>query len=313
MDAALSRAIAFLGRRQLPSGEIPVQRSGLDERTVFPTALAAHALSFSQEAHSLHERALDFLRDEVDESGLWRHWARGHAQWRRIPPDLDDTSCASGALVRAGRVAPDNRALVLSNRNREGLFFTWKLTWRQWRHPIVLAGFFTQTVCRPFDVDPVVNANLIYYLGKIPETRPVIDHLLTVLREGREGECDKWYYNHFVIWYLFSRALHDVAPEAGTLILPKLLTAVPSSALEHALSLCSMLYWKGVPPIDAIVQSQLVWGGWPSAPVYGGGRLHRRNGAYPAPSPHSATWGSEELTTAFCIEALSRWKGATCP
>lgn len=311
VDQALERAIAFLARRQLPNGELPAQRSGQPERCVFPTALATHALSFAPGAAAIHERALNFLAAEVDAHGLWRHWPRGHPEWRQIPPDLDDTSCASAALARGGRAVPNNRELLLSNRNRDGLFFTWKLTAAQLRHPITLAAFFWKTVCRPRDLDAVVNANVLHYLGAIPETRPVIVHLVRVLREDLELSCDKWYYNPFVVWYFFSRALHAVAPEARSLIVPKLLTATPADALDHAMAVCSLLYWNNISAVDALIETQLASGAWPSAPVYHGGRLRRWDGSFAQPEPESPSWGSEELTTAFCIEALARWKAAS--
>jgi hypothetical protein len=313
VDRALSLAIAYLARRQLPTGELPVQRLGTPEPSVFPTALAAHALSFARGAAMIRQRALDFLAAEMDAWGLWRHWARRHPRWHRIPPDLDDTSCASAALARAGRPVPDNRAALLSNRNRDGLFFTWKLTAAQYRHPFVLAAFFWQTVCRPSDLDAVVNANVLHYLGATAETRPVITHLLAVLRDDRETSCDKWYNNRFVVWYFFSRALHQVAPEARDLIEPKLARAAPGDALDRALAACSLLYWNRLPAIDALVGAQLDSGGWPSAPLYHGGRLRRRDGSFALPELDAPSWGSEELTTAFCIEALSRWKVASRP
>jgi hypothetical protein len=313
VDRSLARAIAFLERRQLPTGELPVLRSGQPEPSVFPTALAAHALSFAPGAAAIRERALDFLAAEMDAPGLWRHWSRVHPQWRQIPPDLDDTSCTSAALVRGGRTVPDNRALLLANRNRRGLFYTWKFTAAQYRHPLVLAGFFYQTVCRPFDLDAVVNANVLHYLGERPETRPVIDHLLGILRADREASCDKWYYNPFVVWYFFSRALQDVAPQAGLLIEAKLAAAVPTDALDLALAACTLLSWNRIPAIDALLAAQLDSGGWPAAPVYHGGRLRRWNGSYALPHPDSPSWGSEELTTAFCVEALARWKGRVHP
>src|SRR5207237_1773965 len=101
--------------------------------------------------------------------GLWRHWARDHPQYHPLPPDLDDTSCASAALLRAGRAFPDNRKLLLGNRNRRGLFYRRKLTPAQFRHPLVTYFFFRRTSAKPFDVDAVVNANVLFYLGAIPE------------------------------------------------------------------------------------------------------------------------------------------------
>jgi len=305
MDA-VRRGIGFLERSQLPSGELRVFASGRPDPSVFPTALIAHSLSFAPEAAAVRDRALDFLAAEMSPRGLWKHWPREHPQHSTLPHDLDDTSCASAALTHAGRTIPDNRALLFANRNRRGLFRTWVFTRAQWRHPLVTWTFFRDTSAKPFDVDAAVNANVLFYLGATPRTQPVVDHLLTVLRENRETSCDKWYDNPFVIWYFFSRALHRAAPEAGAIIEKKLRDAAPASALEHALAACSLLYWNRTPATDALLALQLESGAWPRAPLYHGGRARRRDGSFAAPHPDTPYWGSEELTTAFCIEALAR-------
>ena len=303
---ALERAIAFLERSQLPSGELRVLASGKPDPSVFPTALAAYALSFAPRAAGVRDRALDFLLREMEPRGLWKHWTREHPHHHQLPPDLDDTSCASAALARAGRDFPDNRALLLRNRNRRGLFYTWKLTLAQLRHPLVSFAFFTKTSAKPFDVDAVVNANVLYYLGGAPE---VVEHLLRVLRENRESQCDKWYENPFAIWYFFSRALHERAPVAGELIVEKLAVATPSNALEHALAICALRYWNRPVDVEPLLALQLESGAWPAAPLYHGGRARKRDGTFAAPHPDTPHWGSEELTTAFCIEALARVQG----
>ncbi|HEV7766696.1 MAG TPA: prenyltransferase/squalene oxidase repeat-containing protein [Thermoanaerobaculia bacterium] len=303
---ALARAISFLERRQLSTGELPVLASGNPDPAVFPTAVMTHSLSFAPDASQVQERALDFLAGEMNPRGLWKHWPREHPHHRELPPDLDDTSCASAVLARAGRTFPDNRKFLLANRNSRGLYFTWKLTAEQYRHPLALFFFFRKTSAKPFDIDSVVNASVLFYLGAITETRPVVDHLLRVLRENRETSCDKWYDNPFVIWYFFSRALHDVAPEAGEMIVRKIGEATPSNALECALAACSLAYWNRAVNVDAILAAQLESGAWPAAPVYHGGRRRRRDGLFDDPHPDTPRWGSEEWTTAFCIEALSR-------
>src|SRR6185436_12619440 len=117
---ALARGIAFLERSQLPTGELRVYASATPDPSVFPTAVAAHALSFAPEAAAIRRRALDFLRAEMDARGLWKHWTRVHPHHGWLPPDLDDTACASAALARDGRAFPDNRPLLLANRDRRG-------------------------------------------------------------------------------------------------------------------------------------------------------------------------------------------------
>lgn len=307
---ALARAIAFLERNQSANGELRVLASGVPDPAVFPTAVMAHSLSFAPEAALVRGRALDFLAAEMEPRGLWKHWPRAHPHHGSLPPDLDDTSCASAVLQRAARPFPDNRSLLLNNRNRRGLFYTWKLTAAQVRHPLALWFFFRSTSAKPFDVDAVVNANVLFYLGAIPETRPVIAHLLRVLREDRETVCDKWYDNPFVVWYFFSRALHAVADadagRAGDLIETKIAAATPVNALERALAACALRYWDRAADVVALMDLQLESGAWPAAPLYHGGRTRRRDGSFADVHPDTPRWGSEELTTAFCIEALAR-------
>lgn len=300
---ALARGIAFLERKQLPTGELRVFASGRPDPSVFPTAIAAHSLSFAPAARAVQERALDFLEAEMDPRGVWRHWSREHPQHQLIPPDLDDTSCASAALLRAGQSFPDNRRLLLKNRDRRGLFRTWKLSLR---HPLATFLFFRATSAKPFDVDAVVNANVLHYLGDIPETRPVAEHLLHVLRTNGERSSDKWYERPFVVWYFFSRALRAAGRDAGELLTARVRGATPADALEHALAACTLLDWDQQPEFAPLLDAQLESGGWPSSGLYHGGRKRLSATTFAPPHPDTPWWGSEELTTVFCIEALAR-------
>lgn len=304
--SAVSRGLAFLEQSLHPSGEVPVVASESPDPSVFPTALAAHSLSFVENGAKIRERLLDFLSSNASSHGLWRHWAKRHPYHRWIPPDLDDTACASAALVRGGREFPPNRELILSNRDPRGLFYTWKLTEREYLNPIGLWTFFKRTSASRRDVDAVVNANVVFYLGDIPETKPVIEHLLRILREGREQSCDKWYENPYAVWYFFSRALGPIAPEAGEMIASGLAGMRPANALEHALAACSLLYWNREPSTRPILETQLESGGWPRAGLYHGGRKRISETEFEAPHPDTPWWGSEQLTTVFCLEALAR-------
>ena len=300
VNEARARGVAYLRRVQRPSGELPVLASGQPDPSVFPTAVMAHSLSFAPDATGVRQRALDFLAAEMQPGGVWKHWPRSHPQHAFLLPDLDDTACASAALTRAGRAIPDNRGLLLGNRNRRGLFRTWLL---QYRHPLAMYAFFTRTSAKPFDADAVVNANVLFYLGAIPA---VVGHLLTVLREDRERHCDKWYDNPFVIWYFFARALHGLTAEAGDLIAGKLAAATPSNALEHALAACALLSLGRPADVGMLLGAQLPSGAWPAAPVYHGGRARKRDGTFGEPHPDTPYWGSEAWTTAFAVEALGR-------
>lgn len=328
-SAAIARAAAFLEREQLASGEIPVFATtdtslatgcALDP-SVFPTAVAAQSLASCPEAAPIRERALRFLLDEKDGHGLWRHWVRTHEHYKSLPPDMDDTSCASAALAAAGVEIP-NRDILLANRRSDGLFLTWILprprlslrhlraTLRQLAHLPTLYMFFRSTSAAPGDVDAAVNANALLHLGAFDRRQAVVDHLLAVLRDGTETVCDKWYENPFVIWYFLSRSLRAAGADAGGLVLGRLETATPANALEAALACSVQLDWgrdPGEAAIASLLAAQQPDGGWQRSALYHGGRERRRDGSLAPRHPDTPHWGSEALTACFCIEALSRW------
>jgi hypothetical protein len=331
IDAAVARGIAYLERVQLPSGELPVfattdptlQRDAALDPSIFPTALAAHCLSFCPAAALLRERAHDFLLSEMDRHGLWRHWTREHPHYRSLPPDLDDTSCASAVLVRAGRAIPGNHALLLANRDRRGRFFTWvvprprwtglrhmKLVLAQLRHAPTLAMFFRLTSAKPYDVDACVNASTLFYLGRFPGSEKVVQFLCDCLEAKAERQSDKWYENPFVVRYFLSRALASAGAPARSLVVGRTAAEARTSSLEHALAAAALLDWHEDAGADiaALLAGQSADGSWRRAAVYHGGRARLRAGGFAEPHPDTPRWGSEAITTAFAIEALSRWQ-----
>ena len=333
-EAALRSALGFLESVQRPSGEIPVDATSdprmrerlVPDPSVFPTALAVHSLGFAGEAaRHIVAPACRFLLGEMDEGGLWRHWVREHPHHAALPPDLDDTCCASAALARAGYAIPNNRAVVAANRLRNGMFLTWLVPQMRWtgaahlratlprlRHPAALLLFFRRTSARPGDADAVVNANVLHYLGAIPGSEPVVAELLRTLAAGREAQADKWYDNPIVVRYFLSRALAGIAPEAEATLVARSEAAVPTSALEAALLICTLADWGRTAPQSVreyLLGAQLPSGGWPAAAVYHGGRRRLAQGGFAEPHPDTPRWGSEALTTSFCIEALCRDPG----
>jgi hypothetical protein len=285
-------------------------------------------LTFVPGATALRVRATQFLVDQQDQHGLWRHWTRDHEYFAMLPPDLDDTSCASAVLHQNGVGGATDPQLMLANRSRQGLFYTWvvpRLHWTRGAHrrivfgqiraAFVLYAFFRSTSAKPYDIDAVVNANCLFALGRFPGHGKVVDHLLAVLRSRGEATCDKWYDNPFVIWYFFSRALNRAAPEAGDLIKERIASMPPSNALEAALSAASLLYWSSVPneaSIQTLLEQQLETGGWPRAGFYHGGRERLRGGGFAEQHPDTPHWGSEALTSAFCLEVLGQWLVRRC-
>jgi hypothetical protein len=242
--------------------------------------------------------ALDFLLDEQDEQGLWRYWTRRSPRRSLVPPDLDDTSCASWVLSRHGRRFRDNRAAVAANRDRQGRFLTWLGEAEN-------------------DVDAVVNANVVLYLGDGPDTVAACDHLANLLASP-PSKLGSWYYpDALALDHAVSRAArHGVTRLRACR--PDLLRRVAHRCggqdghrepLRAALAAVTLLNCEAEGTlldgqIDLILAGQGTDGSWPQAALYSGPR---------PPLPRSVWFGSEELTTALCLEAVARYPSLEGP
>ncbi len=332
LDEPIARGLDFLRRSQLPTGEFrcymstdhALERDAVVDSSPFPTALVAYSLGFAEEAKDMLERCARFFLREMEGRGLWRYWTKRHQYHSVIPPDLDDIACVSYVLRRQGVEFPDNVPLVLANRDGRGLFQTWVTPrWRmpasraflraalpQLLSPAKLYYFWKLNESGPADVDCVVNANVLFYLGAGRWSRPVVDYLLDSLRRGAEDCCDKWHLNRFTFYYAVSRNFHAGLDELGAAREESVARIAASAradgsigenALDTALAACALLYWKSDAPeleraIHFLLSAQRVDGAWPRAVLYYGG-----------PKKFYG-WGSEELTTGFCLEALLHFR-----
>lgn len=333
---SLRSGLAFLEGRQLPTGQFPVQATShykpgdpvIDDASPFATSHVISSLGFlpDAEVRPMLDRALAYLRREMTGPGLWRYWNRD-AVWEGrpihsfIPADLDDTASHSWLLRRHGVAFPDNRHLLLHNRDGEGRFYTWFVPrpratgdlryWRAVLGEVTLARltvFWRTTEADYDDVDAVVNANVLLYLGDGPETAPVVRWLARIVETGREAESDKWYRDIFTFHYALSRCrpagIHGF-DHLRPLILDRLAAAVRGDGgigenpMHTALALNTLFNMEIDAPfaeraLAHLLDTQAADGGWPSAPYYYGGPTR------------SVSWGSRELTTGLCLEALAR-------
>lgn len=297
--AAVGRGVAFLASRQRPWGELAAYRhrdpelagDGLFDSSPFVTTFALHALEFVHDpaAALVRARGRAFLVSEREDPGLWRYWTR--RQGAAIEPDLDDSCCAAFALRDvAGLDTAGIARVAIGNRHPSGLFKTWV------RAPDVSN-----------DVDGVVNANVLLLLGERPETHAARDIVIDAINAGREAEATWYYVSPLALHYAVARARHHGVRSfdgcRDTVLRRVREQGVSITPMAAALSLATLAgfgaRWDSRCKawLALLLECQDATGGW--------GREAFYTGPEP-PEPHAIWWGSEELTTAFCIEALAR-------
>lgn len=316
---ALWRGIQFLAERQLPSGEFVVYASSSREMThetsepdsaVFATALIVDCLSTlacdeAEEAppdmqralETLDRRACEFLLAEMADPGVWAYWTSANP--RVIPPDLDDTCVISSILERRAIGFPDNKDLVFAHRDAAGRFLTWMLGEELGPYGELLPS-------RHHDnVDPVVNVNALAYVGTFADQQPVIDFVEQAIGSGGQLE---YYEDELALYYMIGRAKR-LGFDGFDAARPRIFAEIEErrdshgtlgSPLHDALAVTTVSAlgaevrrWTGA--VDSILSAQRADGSWPRQPFYLG----------PAPF-----YGSENLTTAFCLEALATFRCA---
>jgi hypothetical protein len=333
---SISKGIDYLYQHQYPHGEFCVYISGDDsmqgwnhpDSSNFGSVLIGSSLLFLKEDPKVKEmlkKTAAFLRYQMARGGTWHHYTNLHYLRPLCPLDVDDTSCISHFLQQQNVDFPkaDNKALLLANRRKDGLFYTWftfrlrmnsnRTYWRialkEFIQPVKSLLFWRSAECSRYDVDAIVNANVLYYLGDVEATQPIIELLTKVIEEGKEADCDKWYINPFTAYYFISRNYYAGITKLEA-IRKKLIDRILSkfqddgsfgeSVADTALAVCSLmnLKYSGTElqaAIAYLIKSQKNTGEWERRRIY-----------YMGPTKTVGT-GSEELTTAFCLEALQRY------
>ena len=269
------------------------------ERPPFVSALCALALESSDEpqARAICTATKAYLIDTIEYPGLWRYY-------RHLPPDLDSTTLCSLVIsthpwIWLGKNVPG----MLANRDEEGRFMTWMLAEDE---PDVVSRF-------RIEADPVVNANVLAYLGDHPGTRDARRWLEALVTEGNLEGSSKWYPDTVTICYAITRAMIRAEPALDSLrsILADRILGLRDekggfgNVLQTAQAVSALYNIRSLESIDAkreverLMSSQRGDGSWPELLAFG---------------DQSLKWGvagqighgSEAVTSAFCIEALER-------
>ena len=269
------------------------------ERPPFVSALGVLALESCDEARAraMCASTRDYLAHTIEYPGLWRYY-------RHLPTDLDSTALCSLAIgnhpwIFLGRNVPP----MLANRDEEGRFTTWVLADDE---PDVVSTF-------RLEADPVVNANVVAYLGDSPETRGAQRWLEALIAEDGFEDSSKWYPDTVAIYYATTRAMARARPALDGLrpIIADRILALRNqegefgNILQTAQAVSALYNVGSLESADAkdlvgrFMASQREDGSWPELLAFGDQSL--KWGAF-----GQIGHGSESLTSAFCIEALER-------
>lgn len=315
--AASAAGLAFLAKSQLETGELPTYAWRMGEetkasyvRTPFTVSQILHALAFvdgGEVGRHLRERAIAFLVAHREAPGLWRYYgsddgyyAQVYAQFShpKLPPDVDDTAQAWAALSEHGiAVTPEALEILKANRTTAGLFNTWIGTPKELRW---MDG-------KEREVDAVVNLNGLFLFARAGQPLPeVCRYAVTVTRTKAFHRGTVWYPSPLAYTYVLSRAYAD----GRAVCLNEAISEIRSYVLAHqqpdgrwgndletALGILTLLntgergegLHRGV---RALLAHQGSDGGWDLAPLYKGAVLY---------------YGSRQLTTGFCLEALGKY------
>ena len=321
LERVIARAINFLYDSQLAYGEFKTYAASDEtmseecrfDSSPFATAFVLYSISFWRDARVrvMTARGLDFLRSEMEGNGLWRYWSSRNELRDVLPPDLDDTACISFILKKHQQPIA-NRELILANRTRDGLFYTWLIPRanctpnlaNEIPRAVNASALTLFSISGTLDnIDCAVNANGLLYLGECEETQPAIGYLNHSVLE--EEICSSYYADRLAFYYMFSRACFNGASSLGetrSAVMNRITARQErdgsfGNELLTALAICTWLNFKeprdGLErAIESLLQTQSQGGSWKKIPLWLG------------PAPY---YGSEELTTALCVEALSRY------
>jgi hypothetical protein len=296
---AISRGLTFLAGNQLRSGAFASYECGAesgrcpspDQSTLCVTAFVAAAISSagSDKADTIIAKSINWFLSEMRGPGLWS-FSPKNAKCK-VPLDIDTTALVSWLFQQYRVSFPNNRDLLLANRDEKGRFFLWLLD--DPFNPSALQQLFGDD-----PQDSVVDANIIAYLGRGPWVPPVIASFEQSLVSG-EGNLFPCYTDELVLAYGISRALlrgvkelHELRPLIAHMLEKRadardnvlLKCFVLRSALAFSLPEC-----VSIDAIERILQTQQADGSWPAFPML------QRFGSY---------FGSRALTTGMCIEVL---------
>ena len=243
----------------------------------------------SPRARNIVARTRHHLCERMFHPGVWNFWPIS-------PLDADDTALASLAVgMHPLLFSGHNIRWLLKYRDERGLFLTW------------LSDQVTGN-----DVCPVVNANVVAYLGDTAETRPAQEWLTALVESGDAARLMQYYQHEVELYAAVVRAGEYGKPAFAGLcnqlgpVFERLRMAdgTYGDSLRTAMALDALATLDALPTGDEvertirfILSAQQADGGWPESPAFWGP---------PPPQPANIVWSSRGYDTVICIGALHR-------
>jgi hypothetical protein len=305
IESTIISGIAFLAKSQQQNGSFlslsSPEENNFSKAIIFPsvfsTTLILSSLISLEEFEGLQEvkeKAVSFLLSQKSKDWSFNYWDRNSDQYKNIPypDDLDDTFCALAALHLFDPKILDGIALgktisLLTTLEVEegGPYRTWLVestAKKEW-----------------LDIDFAVNANIAYFLSLLDISLPKQIQFLE--EEIEKGNISSPYYpTDFPSLYFISRFYKG---QYKSKLIKILKESNPKNSLENALVSLSLINFNERREevkkyVDRIIKDQKD-NKWEACSFYVGVNP-KRDRSYFA--------GSDALTSAFCLQALSEYQ-----
>ena len=280
------------------------------EYPAFTAALGLLALDACDHARAraLVARTRGFVRSCMQYPGIW--------SYPGLPPSVDDTAiCALAAgphpWLRMGRLRGLNFDAILSHRDGDGRFLLW-MPGEDW--PPGLDN----------EVDAVVNANVLAYLGDHAETRAARRWIETVVADRREAGASPYYIEPLDLHFALARAtcfrdglFSELRPTLASRLRERLdADGGPGDPMRTAQALSALDMLAADPDeavtaavVERLIEAQRGDGSWPPClawkePPGWAEWVAANEGPRHVRPPRG--FASEAMTTAYCIEAMQR-------
>jgi len=307
MKNNIDRAIVFIKSQQKKDGSFWSWSSSKINNfngvkkysSVFPSALILSCLNPIEESLEVKKKLVDFLLSQKSDYWSFNYWKRQTKESEQMPypDDLDDTFCAlSGIygydpkLIDGAAMAKIVTLLTTLEKKEGGPYKTW------------LVQENVDEIWK--DVDLAVNSNVGYFLS-LQEIELESIKKIIKLAIKKEQLTSPYYPSIYPVVYFISRFFFTKTENKKIIkiILAKKNKNNWGNPLNTALAISALLNLgldpKSLrPSINYLIKNQKKNGSW-------------RTGAFcidPAIKRETYYAGSTALTTAFCVESLSKFQ-----